>query len=130
MNQSNWKDNFHMWQCVRLYMYMRLMFLLCINSLKHTHARARVQTNVYIQREVDSGRPADRQTLLFSKCNIVGNAHDYSIGKCHIYKTRMKKNKYWSRNCFGSELAAEFMARKNHLLCNTFFRKCVQMCEW
>lgn len=123
-----------MWQCMRLCTFVRLMFLLCINSLTQINTRARVPTNVYTQRErerkrkEDSVRPVGRQTLLFSKCNIVGSAHDYSIGKCH-YKTRMKKNKYWSINWFGRELAAEFMARKNHLLCNTFSqKKCVCKC--
>lgn len=100
-----------------------------------------VQTNVNGERKRreekrHSGRPADRQTLLFKMCNIVGNStntHEITrIGECHLYQIyqRMKKNKYWSRNCFGRErkLAAEFMARKNHLRCVIHLPKKEQMC--
>lgn len=114
MNQSNWKDNFHMWQCVCVCCtFVRFMFLLCINSRAHT-LFVHSQTERLWDTVAGCDRRADRQTLWQrSRTNIFDWQMPLGAKTRNEEKQILIEKLLWQ---WEKELAAiEFIARKNHL---------------
>lgn len=106
--------------------------------LTHTKRKNEcVQTNVNGKRERKKkerhiGRPADRQTLLFKMCNIVGT-HTRLLGLANA--TCTKYTSEWRRTNIDREIALAEREnwqpnswRKNHLRCVIHLPKKEQMC--